>query len=152
MNDREWAAQDPGKREYPDSPPTAPAPLHAVDSPVGGEQAPAISEAQLGNLLDSIDDIVTQDGSGPLSEKALDRVGRSIVFYVNYSASAPVEAPGMASVDAAEDARDAARYRWLRDGQNWDCFDWAWLGEMGIFGDGPNDMDAAIDAARQESK
>lgn len=69
---------------------------------MGGEQAPAISEAQLGNLLDSIDDIVTQDGSGPLSEKALDRVGRSIVFYVNYSASAPVEAPGMASVDAAE--------------------------------------------------
>jgi hypothetical protein len=27
MNDREWAAQDPGKREYPDRPPIGPAPI-----------------------------------------------------------------------------------------------------------------------------
>lgn len=47
-------------------------------------------------------------------------------------------------LEAAE--KDAARYRWLRDGpEEWDCFSTAWLGGLGIYGDGPVQMDMAID-------
>ena len=45
--------------------------------------------------------------------------------------------------------KNAARYRWLRDEADngeWECFDSAWLGELGVYGGGPNELDAAIDA------
>lgn len=41
---------------------------------------------------------------------------------------------------------DAARYRWLRDSE-WEMFDDAGLSGLGIFGEGPDELDAALDAA-----
>ena len=40
---------------------------------------------------------------------------------------------------------DARRYRWLRDSE-WDCFDSAWLVKIDVYGQGPSDLDAYIDA------
>lgn len=48
---------------------------------------------------------------------------------------------------AAQDAKDAARYRWIRDGSEWEMFEDRWLTKYDIYGGGPNDMDAAIDEA-----
>ena len=45
-------------------------------------QPTLLTDSQWGNLLDSVDDIATQEGNGPLSEKALDRIKRSIVFFI----------------------------------------------------------------------
>jgi hypothetical protein len=48
--------------------------------------------------------------------------------------------------------RDAARYRWLRDGE-WECFADSWLVNVDVYGQGPDDLDAAIDvelAKREE--
>lgn len=46
------------------------------------------------------------------------------------------------------DAQDAARYRYLRDGpEEWGMFEDRWLVATDIYGQGPLDMDTAIDAA-----
>ena len=42
---------------------------------------------------------------------------------------------------------DAARYRWLRDSSEWEMFEDRWLTALDIYGQGPNDLDAAIDSA-----
>lgn len=47
---------------------------------------------------------------------------------------------------------DAERYRWLRDGADdgeWECFESKWLIKHDVYGQGPADLDAAIDAARK---
>lgn len=54
-----------------------------------------------------------------------------------------------ALLDELEKARaDAERYRWLRDHGEWEAFDTVWLHEQNLYGQGPADMDAAIDQAR----
>lgn len=42
--------------------------------------------------------------------------------------------------------KDAARYRWLRDSE-WEMFRDSWLCECHIYGEGPDQLGAAIDAA-----
>lgn len=51
--------------------------------------------------------------------------------------------------------KDAERYRWLRDEADdgeWDCFDSAWLIKNDVYGQGPADLDAFIDAAIAATK
>lgn len=43
---------------------------------------------------------------------------------------------------------DAERYRWLRDVSEWEMFEDRWLTKNDIYGQGPADLDAAIDASR----
>ena len=57
---------------------------------------------------------------------------------------------------AAHDAmvKDAGRYRWLCDGADdgeWECFDSRWLIKHDVYGQGPSDLDAAIDAEIQRA-
>lgn len=47
---------------------------------------------------------------------------------------------------------DAARYRALRDDGEWIAFDTVWLHEHDLYGQGPAEMDAAIDAAMNDRK
>jgi hypothetical protein len=52
-----------------------------------------------------------------------------------------------------EAVADAARYRWLRDGDGeWECFSGGWLHKNNLYGQGPSDLDAAIDAAIATTK
>jgi len=46
--------------------------------------------------------------------------------------------------------KEAARYRWLRDSE-WEMFKDGWLAEMDIYGEGPDEMDASIDATMPKS-
>lgn len=51
--------------------------------------------------------------------------------------------------------KDAERYRWLRDGADdgeWECFESKWLIKHDVYGQGPADLDAAIDAAIDATK
>jgi len=43
----------------------------------------------------------------------------------------------------------AARYEWLRN-SDWDCFDSRWLSEHDVYGAGPDELDALIDAKAAE--
>lgn len=43
--------------------------------------------------------------------------------------------------------RDAARYRWLRDDEEWAFFDSGWLVKHDLYGQGSDSLDAFIDAA-----
>ena len=55
-------------------------------------------------------------------------------------------------LDRVEKAKkDAERYRWLRDSE-WEMFADRWLCECHIYGEGPDELNAAIDAAMEASK
>lgn len=58
----------------------------------------------------------------------------------------------LALLDRLEKAeKDAERYRWLRDSE-WEMFEDHWLCERHIYGEGPDELNAAIDAAMEASK
>lgn len=65
------------------------------------------------------------------------------------------DAPVAAQPLTDQDRMDAKRYRWLRDeddGGEWACFDSSWLCKHDIYGEGPREMDAAIDMAMAAPK
>jgi hypothetical protein len=80
-------------------------------------------------------------------EDMLNRMAATKAIYEYLDAAlASTSAPGMASVDAAEDARDAARYRWIARADHFT------VDRMLDDAENKRDLDAAIDAARQEPK
>lgn len=52
----------------------------------------------------------------------------------------------MGRLEKAE--KDAERYRWLRDSE-WEMFKDYWLCERHIYGEGPDELNAAIDKAME---
>ena len=51
-----------------------------------------------------------------------------------------------AMLDAAQHAK---RYAWVRN-SDWDCFDSRWLSAHDVYGQGPDELDALIDAKMAE--
>lgn len=125
----------------------AAAPLHAVDAPVGGEQALQAL------FLDAIQWGRSYGQSRNVTDELLQEVAAGFAEKAALASTSP-SAPGMASVDAAEDAQ---RWRFIRD-NHVQYFEptrhWVWRDASGkmIAEGAASSFQEAIDAARQESK
>ena len=56
---------------------------------------------------------------------------------------------GMTPQQAADVRKAAERYRWMRN-SDWDLFDSRWLSAHDVYGAGPDELDALIDAKMAE--